>query len=127
MVNRITFVEVADDDTLSAGYFNDLRSKTLLNRDSSAQDTTEYSATIGGGLDWVDLGYSKTFTPIDGVNNILKSLNVEWDLKVDSIASIYRVKIVNDTTSEIFYAYNAFGADDAGIETQTLDRETSTT
>ena len=42
-------------------------------RSASAEDTTEYNVTHDGST-WTDTGYSKTFTPDTGVNNILRGL-----------------------------------------------------
>lgn len=76
-----------------------------LRINSTSEDTTEYSATHNE-TDWVDVGYSKTFTCPLGVYNVVQALKIVADTKrVTSGDGFFRVKMVNNTNSAITYFY----------------------
>ncbi len=98
-------------NTFSAGintsFSSELNSNaqlSIIRRSASSEDTIEYSATAGTG--WTDMGYSKTFTPPSGSNNILVGLKAVFDVKISAStpSALYRIKVTNDSNSEIVYA-----------------------
>ena len=95
-----------DGAVLEAADLNDTFDATFsyfgIQSSSGAEDTAEYSATADNlSTAWTDLGYSKTFTPPLGTNNMLVGIKLKFDYKSSSgdHALAYKAILTNNTTS----------------------------
>ena len=67
------------------------------------EDTTDYSALCTGNS-WVDIGFSKTFTCPD-THHMLTGIKIVGESYGNNFP-LFRIKIVNNDTSAIFYVVN---------------------
>ena len=95
-----------DGAVLEAADLNDTFDATFsyfgIQSSSGAEDTAEYSATADNlSTAWTDLGYSKTFTPPLGTNNMLVGIKLKFDYKSSSgdHALAYKAILTNNTNA----------------------------
>lgn len=115
MVILDTFSEVNDGDQLNDGYFN----SSMVHARSSSEDVSEYSVTTNA---WADLGYSKTFTPDYGTNNLIFGLKITLDHKYATAVGQLRGVLTNNTTGASIYltinsdqSYNGSSSNQANL------------
>lgn len=79
--------------------------KSIIRRNTSSEDTTEYSAALVHSS-WTDLGYSKTLTMPESQNLIL-GFKVVFDVKTSTTNEevLYRAVLTNDSNSGVIYFY----------------------
>ena len=93
----MTLKTYVDGEILYGPDLNDsLDYASSIHRNTSSEDTTEYSVVTTSN--WADVGYSKTFTCPEN-KNIIRGLRLQFDAKTSNTGQItyYRAVLTNNT------------------------------